>query len=96
MSPIQRKIRNVDCSVQALRSHISLAQEERQYYRDIVDGAKASLDEAEGKVHYTFDFAQQLELPFHTRRVHKFALYRSMDMPLLNRWLGTFCHRRST
>ena len=64
MSPVQRKTRNVDCSVQALHLHISLAQEERQYYRVIVDGAKASLDEAEGIVHYTFDFAQQLELPF--------------------------------
>ena len=43
------------CSVQALRSHTSLAQEERQYYRDLVDGAQASVDEAEGLVHYTFE-----------------------------------------
>ena len=52
---VARTEEETECSVQALRLHISLAQEERQYYRDLVDGAQASLDEAEGIVHYTFE-----------------------------------------
>ena len=52
---VARTEEETECSVQALRSHTSLAQEERQYYRDLVDGAQASLDEAEGIVHYTFE-----------------------------------------
>ena len=61
-----------DAAVRALQAHLSVSQEERQYYRDLVDGATESLsmdDPEEGIVHFTFDFAQQLELPYHTRQV---------------------------
>ena len=58
-----------------LAQHLEAAQDERDYYNDVIDSAKQSIAEAEEQntqpitSHYTFDFAQQLELPFHTRQV---------------------------
>ena len=45
--------------------HLEDAQDERAYYQDLIDAAKKTDDVC----HLTFDFAQQLELPFHTRQV---------------------------
>ena len=49
-----------DSSVKALHLHVTAAQEERQYYRDMIEGARESLDPETGEdgiAHYTFDFA---------------------------------------
>ena len=73
---VARTEEDTDSRVKALQTHIALAQEERQYYRDLIDGARESIDNSdddddctEGIAHYTFDYAQQLELPYHTRQV---------------------------
>ena len=48
------------------------ARDERTYYNDIISVAKDELHEAAGEnrdppmTHLTFDYAQQIELPFHT------------------------------
>ena len=49
----------------ALSAHLESARDEREFYRDAIDVAK----EDEHTCHLTFDFAQQLELPHHTRQV---------------------------
>ena len=57
----------------ALQQHLAEASKERQYYNDKIDSAKVVLQEAEDnqapESHITFDFAQQFELPQHTRQV---------------------------
>ena len=49
------------------------ADEEREYYKALIADAKRELEGAEGYAanvcHFTFDFAQMLELPHHTRQV---------------------------
>lgn len=57
-----------------LQQHLAEATQERQYYNNRIAEAKKVLEEAEGgqsptQSHITFDFAQQLELPQHTRQV---------------------------
>jgi len=49
----------------ALAMHLETARDERQYYIDAIAAAK----EDDTVSHLTFDFAQQLELPAHTRQV---------------------------
>ena len=69
---VSRTEGETDSSVKALHLHVNAAQEERQYYRDMIEGARDSLDpetSEDGIAHYTFDFAQQLELPYHRRQV---------------------------
>lgn len=53
----------------ALMHHLETARDERSYYKYAIDNAK----EPAGAVHLTFDFAQQLEVPYQTRQVG--ALY---------------------
>ena len=69
---VSRTEEETDSSVKALHLHVTAAQEERQYYRDMIESARESLDHEtseDGIAHYTFDFAQQLELPYQTRKV---------------------------
>ena len=61
---------------QGLESHLKVAREEHQFYNDIISAAKDCLSDptseepfAPSITHITFDFAQQIELPFHTRQV---------------------------
>ena len=57
-------------AVEKLSSHITTANLEREYYKAAIASAKDTLDSADtGCTHLTFDFAQQLELPAHTRTV---------------------------
>ena len=49
-----------------LKSHIDKANSEREYYRESIAGASSATADSDYS-HYTFDFAQQLELPSHTR-----------------------------
>ena len=51
-----------------LKSHIDKANSEREYYRESIAGASSATADSDYS-HYTFDFAQQLELPSHTREV---------------------------
>ena len=57
-----------------LQQHLSAATMEREYYNSKIADAKAALSavapgEIPAQTHITFDFAQQLELPQHTRQV---------------------------
>ena len=54
-----------------LAEHLSLAEAERAYYKSAIQQAKSCLedDSVPPISHVTFDFAQQLELPCHTRQV---------------------------
>ena len=59
-----------------LESHLKVAREEHQFYNNIISAAKDCLADptseepfAPSITHITFDFAQQNELPFHTRQV---------------------------
>ena len=55
-----------------LQQHLQLADDERQYYKSAIADATASFEQdgdAAREVHLTFDFAQQLEVPHHTRQV---------------------------
>ena len=52
-----------------LTGHTTKVQEERDYYRTAIDEVKQSLDIDDEISHATFDFAQQLQLPCHTREV---------------------------
>ena len=60
---------------QELEAHLTNAGDERTYYNDIISVVKDELHEAAGEnrdpamAHLTFDYAQQIELPFHTREV---------------------------
>ena len=60
---------------QELEVHLTNARDERTYYNDIISVAKDELHEAAGEnrdpamTHLTCDYAQQIELPFHTRQV---------------------------
>ena len=53
-----------------LRQHMERANIEREYYKTSISQAAETLDAVDiGSSHITFDFAQQLELPCHTREV---------------------------
>ena len=52
-------------AAKALARHLETAQEEWQYYRDSIDTARENATTC----HLTFDFAQQLELPYYVRQV---------------------------
>ena len=55
-------------AMKKLAEHLEQADEERQYYQSSI--ASAASDSTESTFsHHTFDFAQQLELPSHTRQV---------------------------
>ena len=57
-------------AVSALSEHLQLAQHERDYYNTSISLAKEEQLKSEPNLkHITFDFAQQLELPQHTRQV---------------------------
>ena len=56
------------------QSHVNLAQKERQYYLDSSRKAEESLQSCSPGghplyCHYTFDFAQLLQIPYHARQV---------------------------
>lgn len=56
-------------------SHIELAQQERDYYLDSMKKAESQYSECPGTrlkpqyAHYTFDFAEQVHIPHHSRQV---------------------------
>ena len=61
---------------QGLESHLKVAREERQFYNDIISAARDCLADPSSEepfapsiTHIAFDFAQQIELPFHIRQV---------------------------
>lgn len=54
-------------STEQLRDHVSLAQAERDYYNHCIEHSRSTSNPP--NAHITFDFAQQLELPAHTRQV---------------------------
>ena len=58
---------------QQFKEHVDLAQKERQYYRlDSMKRAEESIKSAPDKpsyFHYTFDFAQMLQVPYHAWQV---------------------------
>ena len=55
----------------ALSAHLDLATAERNYYNKCIADSTFSIPLSPQSVpqHFTFDFAQQLELPYHTRQV---------------------------
>ena len=61
---------------QGLESHPKVAREERQCYNDIISAARDCLADPSSEepfapsiTHIAFDFAQQIELPFHISQV---------------------------
>ena len=56
---------------EALTTHLNLATAERNYYNECIALSKFDIPASVQSVtqHFTFDFAQQLELPYHTRQV---------------------------
>ena len=61
-------------AMQQLTSHLDEAHEEREFYKAEIASVQKILGETEvgdvpAEAHITFDFAQQLELPHHTRQV---------------------------
>ena len=58
---------------QQFKEHVEEAQKERKYYLDSMTKAEESLASTSGSpplyTHYTFDFAQQLQVPYHSRQV---------------------------
>ena len=67
-------------AIEKLRDHMEAANKERAYYKASIAAAKDDLENPEsGSTHLTMDFAQQLELPAHTRTVRPLnfkVLYR--------------------
>ena len=55
-------------SMADLKTHLDQANSEREFYRKSIAGASSPTTDSEYS-HYTMDFAQQLELPSHTREV---------------------------
>ena len=55
--------------------HVSVAQQERDYYLDCMKKAEAELAQVSGTrskpkyAHYTFDFAEQVHIPYHSCQV---------------------------
>ena len=66
-----RTAEDIEAASSSLTRHLKHAQSERQYYNAIIEDARADLTSATPPTmrHITFDFAQQLELPQHTRQV---------------------------
>lgn len=58
---------------QQFKEHVEEARKERKYYLDSMTKAEECLASASGSPpsysHYTFDFAQQLQVPYHSRQV---------------------------
>lgn len=56
-------------------AHIQIAQEEREYYVSSMKKAECELSKVQGSqsrpqyAHYTFDFAEQVHIPHHSRQV---------------------------
>ena len=53
----------------AFSEHLAQAQEERQYYLDCCNASASASSSTTAYAHYTFDFAEQLSLPHHSRQV---------------------------
>ena len=53
------------------KEHVEIAQLEREYYLQCIKKAEKSVasEEMPQYGHYTFDFAQQLHVPYHARQV---------------------------
>lgn len=65
---------DTEAATTQLQEHLKQAVAERSYYNELISDAKSALaDSEDGELppytHLTFDFAQQLELPQHTRQV---------------------------
>ena len=59
-------------ATESLAAHLELAQAENAYYNQCIQSPQQIAEQpCEQPVtqHFTFDFAQQLELPYHTRQV---------------------------
>lgn len=61
-------------AMEKLAAHINEADDERGFYKSIVEKMRQELEDTPegcvpGHTHITFDYAQQLELPHHTRQV---------------------------
>ena len=58
---------------QEFKEHVAEAQKERQYYLDSIKRGEGSItsisDGPPSYCHYTFDFAQMLQVPYHARQV---------------------------
>ena len=56
---------------QQFKDHVVKAQVERQYYLDCMQRAEKSISSevSPSHCHYTIDFAQQLQIPYHARQV---------------------------
>ena len=60
----------IEQAIEKLRDHLEAANKEREYYKAAISAAKDDLENPDsGNTHLTMDFAQQLELPAHTRTV---------------------------
>ena len=60
------------CLSTEFKQHVKSAQDEREHYLATMKQAKESLTESETTArygHYTFDFAQMLQVPYHARQV---------------------------
>ena len=68
-------------STQQFKEHVEEAQKERQFYLDCMAKAEESLARTSGRPrsysHYTIDFAQQLQVPYHSKLLIKDTLKRS-------------------
>ena len=55
---------------QEFKAHVEVAQKERQHYLDSMKKAEENIcDGPPSYCHYTFDFAQMLQVPYHARQV---------------------------
>ena len=71
---IARTEESLTASTEQLTQHLQAASDERTHYNDVMTMARDSLAEAEdggdpSLTHLTFDFAQNIELSFHTRQI---------------------------
>ena len=78
-------------ATEALRSHVILAQKEREYYVKVIDDASDALfrNPADPQfTHLTFDFAEQFVLPHHARQpgpVYYKVMFRVNDFGIINK-----------
>ena len=75
-----------------LKSHVELAQSERDFYKSCISRAKAEPDTF---VHITFDFTENFGLPYHARQpgpVYFKVLFRVNDFGIINEASGSQIH----
>jgi len=66
---------------QEFKEHVELAQKEQQYYLDSMKKAEESVcDGLPSYCHYTFDFAQMLQVPYHACQVGPLFFKVPLDM----------------